>query len=252
MANLARTPALYKPDFYCYSFTMRQNLKDLKEIFQAVLPVVLLIILLQLFTGFMPEGMMTRWLLGSAFALTGLFLFMRGVTLCLTPLGDFLGSRLPLSPKIWVFTALAILVGVAASVADPAVTVLSQHVQSVSTDSSPSPFVVIAVVVCGVGLALAFALLRVALGLPQKLALALCYTGMLVIACFTPTLFAGLALDSGGVATGPLTVPFLLALGMGFVAVLPQRDNASEGFGVLGMVALGPILGIMILGLLYS
>ncbi len=231
---------------------MIQILREIKEILQAVLPVALLVLLVELLTGFMPEGMLGRWLLGSVFALFGLFLFMRGVQMCLTPLGDFLGSRLPFSPALWALVALAILIGVAANVADPAVMVLAQHVRNAASAGAPPPVVVIAAVVCGVGIFLSLALLRVIFKLPPRLVLGGCYAGMLLLACFAPPVFVGLALDSGGVATGPLTVPFLLSLGLGFVAVLPGRGSGTDGFGVLGLVALGPILGVTLLGIIYS
>ncbi len=223
----------------------------MREALASLAPVVVLALVMHLLTGFMTAELLTRWLMGSLFAVNGLFFFLRGVEYCLTPLGNMLGTRLPLSPGLGVLLLIAFAIGLSANVADPSVVVLTNHVDTIATGDSPPPLVVVGAVVAGVGLFLAFALLRIVLNLPAPLVLGTAYALTLVTAFFVPPSFVALALDSGGVATGPLTVPFLLSIGMGFVSVLAGRSASSDGFGVLGLVALGPIVGVMLLGVLW-
>ncbi len=230
---------------------MKALWKDLREALLSLAPVVVLGLAMQLLTGFMTLELFIRWIAGSLFAAAGLFLFLRGVEYCLIPLGDMLGTRLPLSPGLAALLLMAFTLGLCANTADPAVTVLTGHVATVSTGQGPPPWLIIAAVVSGVGLFLALALLRIVLGLPARLILGAAYTLTLLLAFFVPPSFVALGLDSGGVATGPLTVPFLLSIGMGFVSVLAGKNASSDGFGVLGLVALGPITGVMLLGALW-
>ncbi len=225
--------------------------KDFREAFGSLLPVVLLAPAAHLFTGFLTAELLLRWIVGALLCGLGLFLFLRGVEYCLAPLGGMLGSRFPLAPNLFLLLLPALLLGAAANVADPGVAMLAGHVDAVSSGDSPPVWLVTAAVVGGVGVFLALAMLRIVLRLPARPTLGAAYALAICAAFFVPPQYVALALDSGGVATGPLTVPFLLAVGMGFVSVLGGRSASSDGFGVLGLVALGPICGVMLLGVLW-
>ncbi len=231
---------------------MSKLLREIWETLASIAPVFLLVLILQLVFGFLSGGMLVRWIFGSVLAAAGLFLFLRGVEYALQPLGDMLGARFPLAPNLAALIILALIIGAFANAADPAVMVLATHVQTVGGPGAPPPWLLLGAVVLGVGVFLVLALLRIALSIPAALALGACYGLMLLAAIFSPPAFVPLALDSGGVSTGPLTVPFLLSIGTGFVSVLRGKSASHDGFGVLGLVALGPIFGVLLLGLLWN
>ena len=229
---------------------MQQLITDVKEALVSLAPVLILVIIAHIFTGFMSAEQLIRWIVGGIFAVAGLFIFLRGVMFCLLPLGDFLGTRLPLSPAVPVFLAFALVIAVAANAADPALTILAEHINTATAGSGPPALLIIFFIIGGVGVFMVAALLRIVWKLSPKLTLGGAYCVMLTLALFAPKSFLGLSLDSGGVATGPLTVPFLLALGTGFVGVIRGKENLDDGFGVLGLVAVGPMIGVMLLGMM--
>ena len=227
-------------------------LEKLKEAFISLAPVVILALLMHFLTGFMTTELLIRWFVGAFLVFIGSFFFLRGVDYCLSPLGDMFGSRLPFSPNRAIVLCIALFVSLAANAADPSVAVLAEQIKAVSTETSPPPMVVIVAVVAGIGLAFCLALLRIIFRLPPALVLGVGYGGTLLLGLFVPQTFVALAFDSGGVATGPLTVPFLLSLGIGFVTVLGKRASSADNFGLLGLVALGPMVGVMLLGIFWS
>ncbi|GAB1409739.1 DUF1538 domain-containing protein [Desulfovibrionales bacterium] len=227
-------------------------LHKLKEAFVSLAPVVLLALVMHVLTGFMTSELLIRWFVGAFFVFIGSFFFLRGVDYCLSPLGDMFGSRLVFSPNLVILLGIALLVSLAANAADPSVAVLAAQIKTVSTATSPPPWLVIVAVVSGIGIFFCLALLRIIFSLPSALVLGAGYGGTLLLGMLVPQAFVALAFDSGGVATGPLTVPFLLSLGIGFVSVLGRRSSSADSFGILGFVALGPMVGVMLLGIVWT
>jgi len=221
----------------------------LKEAFAPIAPIAILVVILHGITGFMQPGMMSYWIAAFLLAGAGLFLFLRGVELCLIPMGELIGNRFLFMPGMIVLCAVTFLIGALACAADPSVVVLNANVKAAMGGNSSSSVWVFILVISGIGALLVTGILRIIRDVHPAHILGVLVGLVLILSCFAPQSFVALALDSGGVATGPLTVPFFLAIGLGFVSNMAGRSASTDGFGLLGIVALGPILGVLLLGL---
>ncbi|MEF8822897.1 MAG: DUF1538 domain-containing protein [Desulfohalobiaceae bacterium] len=217
----------------------------------AVAPIAMAVLFLQLTLVTMPWSVFLRFLLGTVFILAGLVLFMQGVRIGLLPLGESLGSELPKRSSLSFLIFFAFLLGFIVTIAEPDVQVLAKYVDYASNGLIKS-YALILTVALGVGVFTGLAIIRIILGVPISYIIALGYGLVLVLSIFTPSEFLAVSFDAGGVTTGPITVPFILALGMGTTSVLGGKSPFSDGFGLVGLASIGPILGAMILGIIYS
>jgi len=222
-----------------------------REVLFAVLPITLIVCALQVSLLHMPWEVFARFLLGALFVAAGLFLFLLGVKSGLLPMGESIGAQLPRSGSLAYLLVMAFLLGTAITVAEPDVRVLAHQVDFVS-DGLVGRGLLIGVVAVSVGVCVAGAVLRILAGVPITRVLAAGYLLVLILSFFTPETFLPIAFDSGGVTTGPVTVPFILALGLGTVSVLGGKNSFQEGFGLVGLASIGPILGVMVLGMVYG
>ncbi len=225
--------------------------EEFTEALQAVTPIALAVLILQLTLVSMPWAMFLRFVLGTLFILFGLVLFLQGVKIGLLPMGQALGSELPQRGSLSFLLFFAFLLGFIVTIAEPDVKVLAQYVDYAS-EGFIAKNVLTLTVALGVGVFTALAMLRIVLDIPIAYILAGGYTTILILSFFTPAEFVALSFDAGGVTTGPVTVPFILALGLGTTAVLGGKSSFSDGFGLIGLASIGPVIGAMILGMLYS
>lgn len=223
----------------------------LREVAVAVLPITFVIVILQVSLLHMPWDVFARFLLGALFVGGGLFLFLVGVNVGLLPMGEAIGGELPKSGSVPYLLAMTFLLGTAITVAEPDVRVLAHQLDFVS-DGLVSRNLLILVVSVSVGICLVAAILRILLGIPIVRLLVAGYLLVLALSFITPAEFLPIAFDAGGVTTGPVTVPFILALGLGTVSVLRGKNSFSEGFGLVGLASIGPIIGVMLIGILYG
>ncbi|MGI6357421.1 MAG: DUF1538 domain-containing protein [Bacillota bacterium] len=219
-----------------------------KEAVAAILPMTVVIVILQLTLVRIPAEEFMLFLGGVAFVLLGMFLFLIGADVGLVPLGRLLGSSLPSSGSVPFFIAASFVLGFVITIAEPDLRVLAGQFDSVS-GGAVSKSVLIVMVSVGVGLFLALSMLRIGLGWPIRRVLTIGYGLVLVLALFVPATYLPVSFDSGGVTTGPMTTPFILSLGAGTSAVMQGRSELADGFGLVGMASLGPILAVMLLGL---
>jgi hypothetical protein len=222
-----------------------------REVLFAVLPITLIVCVLQISLLHMPWEVFARFLLGALFVAGGLFLFLLGVKSGLLPMGESIGAQLPRSGSLAYILVMAFLLGTAITVAEPDVRVLAHQIDFVS-DGLVGRNLLIGVVAVSVGVCVAGAVLRILVGVPISRVLIGGYLLVLILSFFTPEAFVPIAFDSGGVTTGPVTVPFILALGIGTVSVLGGKSSFQEGFGLVGLASIGPILGVMVLGMVYG
>jgi hypothetical protein len=227
-------------------------MKDVwRETRQAVLPLAAVVLILQTLVLSMPFAVIARFVLGAAMVMAGLLLFLKGVRIGLLPMGQAIGAELPKKATLGWLLVLAFVLGFAVTVAEPDVRVLAYQVDYVSGGEIGRSLLVLSVAL-GVGISVALAMLRILLGVPIAWILAAGYAGVLVLSFFVPASFLPVAFDAGGVTTGPVTVPFILALGIGVVSVLGGRTAIGDGFGIVGIASIGPIVGVMLLGILYG
>ncbi|HEX6988508.1 MAG TPA: DUF1538 domain-containing protein, partial [Bacillota bacterium] len=190
-----------------------------------------------------------RWLqvgLGFVVSGVGLVLFLQGVNVTYVPLGEAIGRALAGHGRVWLL-AVGLLLGVVATVAEPAVRILQDEAEKVSAGAIPGRLLLLAVA-GGVGVSVALALVRTLTGMPIWYMLLPGYAGALILARYVHRDFVAIAFDSGAVATGPMIVSFIVALGLGVASALPGRDPLLDGLGLVSLVALAPILSVLAFG----
>jgi len=219
-----------------------------KEVMQAVAPIALIVLLvLALLIRSSPEEL-ADYILGVLMLTAGIALFLIGVKSGLLPMGEAIGSDLPKHGSIYLVILTAFFFGFLATVAEPDVRVLTNMVELVSNGGIPRDPMIISIAV-GVGLFVALAMFRIVLGVPITWLFTGGYAIVILLSFFTSQDYLQIAYDAGGVTTGPLTVPFILALGIGLSSVLAGRSALTDGFGMIGLASIGPIIGIMLMGI---
>ncbi|HED24601.1 MAG TPA: DUF1538 domain-containing protein [Firmicutes bacterium] len=231
---------------------MLEDVKDvLNEVVQATVPIVVVIILLQIFFFRSPPALMWQFVAGAIMVGGGLFLFLVGVKVGLLPIGELLGSELVSRGSPLILLAATFVFGFVITVAEPDVRVLAHQVGIASNGAVETNLLIIAVAL-GVAFFITLSILRILLGIPIAYLLGAGYLLILIMSIFTPASFTAISFDAGGVTTGPMAVPFILALGIGTTSVMSGKANLADSFGLIGLASIGPVLGVMILGVLYG
>lgn len=231
---------------------MHNHLKGkLFEVISAISPLVAVVIILQFALVRMPMNTFFQFVIGALMVIIGMTLFLAGVEIGILPIGKVLGAELPRRGSVSLIIGIAFLLGFTATIAEPDVIVLTGQIDTVS-QGTVSQTVLVYVIAIGVGFFVAMAMLRILLNIPIVWLLITGYTAILIMSFFTPVAYVPVAFDSGGVTTGPMTVPIILALGLGFSSVLSGRSKLSDGFGLIGLASLGPVIGVMVMGMVLS
>ncbi|WP_010531435.1 DUF1538 domain-containing protein [Lentibacillus jeotgali] len=228
------------------------NIKDtVFEVIYSILPIALVITALQFTIIWLPMEAFVQFLIGVLFVGIGLILFLLGVNVGLLPVGEMIGSALSKTKKIWIIVLFGFLLGAVVTFAEPDVRVLSSQIDDVSGGAIPQSVLIMSVAI-GVGIFVALAMFRIVFNISIVYLLAGGYALIFLIAAFAPSSFVPISFDAGGVTTGPLTVPFILALGVGVATVIRGKTASSDGFGLVGLASIGPILSVLILGVIYG
>ncbi len=228
---------------------MIQDFKETtREVVQAVLPLTLAVLLIMFAIGLNSDLIMS-FIMGAVLVILGMVFFLMGVKLGMLPIGEAIGSELPKHNSIIFIVVVAFILSFMATVAEPDVRVLSAMIDSVSDDSITRNALIISIAF-GVGFFVSVSMLRIVYGVPIKYLLTVGYLVVIVLSFFTTPEYLAIAYDAGGVTTGPMTVPVILALGIGIVSVLSEKSELSEGFGLIGLASIGPILSVMLMGVL--
>lgn len=223
-----------------------ENLREkLKEALQAVLPIIGIVLVLCFSIAPISSSILLCFLIGGILLIVGMMFFTLGAEMAMTPMGERVGSSMTKSKKLSVVIGLSFLLGFIITISEPDLQVLAEQVPSIPN------MVLILAVACGVGFFLVIALLRMLFGIPLPQVLIVCYLIVFVLAFFVPDSFQSVAFDSGGVTTGPMTVPFIMALGLGVSTIRNDRHAANDSFGLVALCSVGPILAVLILGMIY-
>ena len=229
-----------------------QDIKEtVYEVFYAVLPITAVVFILQFTLIWLPLATFFQFLVGLVMVTVGLTLFLWGVQVAMLPIGELIGASLPKMGKAWLVVFFGVLLGFAATVAEPDVRVLAMQVDQVS-GGDISKNLLIYTVAAGVAFFVGLAMLRIILSIPITYLLVTGYALVFLLAAFTPSHFVPVSFDAGGVTTGPMTVPFILALGVGVASVLGGKTASADGFGLVALASIGPILAVMLLGIFYG
>lgn len=223
--------------------------RELRETVYSLAPAVALIMLFQVAFIRMPLEEFLPILLGLVFTVVGFVLFVQGAKVGLLPLGEGIGSTFIERRALAALLVFGFLLGIVLTVAEPDVRLLAYQMDA-SLETPTSRTELIAVAAIGLGVFGVIALLRIAFGTPIHLILIPGYLICTVLVAFAPEVASTQAYDMGAVTTGPMTVPFLLALGVGMASVLGGRDRMQTGFGLMAIGSIGPVMAILIWNLL--
>lgn len=190
-------------------------------------------------------SILMAFLIGAVLLTVGMLLFSIGVELSMTPIGERVGTTMTKSKKLFVMVGISFIIGFIITISEPDLQVLAEQVPAV-----PNMTLILAVAI-GVGSFLVIALLRMLFGIALSHMLLVFYIAIFIFTYFVPGDFLAVAFDSGGVTTGPMTVPFIMALGIGISAIRSDKHAANDSFGLVALCSIGPILAVLILGMIF-
>ena len=223
----------------------RKLTEKFEEALKAVLPVIAIVLVLSFTIAPITPSILLCFLMGALMVMAGMMFFTLGAEMSMTPMGEKVGARMTQSKNVWVITILSFVLGVIITISEPDLQVLAQQVPSV-----PNMTLILAVAL-GVGIFLVVALLRMLFGIALPHLLVFFYIITFILVFFVPADFRAVAFDSGGVTTGPMTVPFIMALGVGISAIRNDKHAADDSFGLVALSSIGPILAVLVLGMIY-
>lgn len=226
---------------------MNPKLKEkTRESLSAVLPITAIVLLISIFIVPMELGHIVLFLTGALMLILGMGLFQLGAEMAMTPLGEGIGVQVSKSKRVLTVLLLGFIMGFIITISEPDLQVLAEQVPGVSNN------ILIIAVALGVGLFLALAIVRIRDQITLSTMLLVFYAALLALSFFVPKSFVAVAFDSGGVTTGPMTVPFIMAMGVGLASVRSDKNADSDSFGLVALSSVGPILAVMVLGCFFK
>ena len=227
--------------------SIRSRFKEkLIETLKAVVPILIIVLLLCFSIAPIPPSILMSFLIGALLLIVGMLFFNVGVDISMTPIGERVGTIITKSKNIFIVVIITFIMGFVITISEPDLQVLAQQVPSI-----PNLTLILAVAL-GVGIFLVVAILRMLFSVPLSHLLLVFYGIVFILAFFVPRDFLSIAFDSGGVTTGPMTVPFIMSFGVGIAAIRSDKHAADDCFGLVALSSIGPILAVLILGMIYT
>lgn len=221
-------------------------MEKLKESSFSVIPIAILVVLLDLTIASIPSWNLILFLISAFVIIMGITLFNLGVDMSLIPIGKHIGSGLVKTRKLPIIIILTFLIGIFITMAEPDLIVLAGQINGV-----PDAVIILSVSL-GVSLALVGAFLRILFQVPLSFILIGCYGLAFILSFFTGRDFISVAWESGGVSTGPIMVPFVMALGLGLASIRADKTSEEDNFGLVSLCLIGPIITVLILGMFFN
>lgn len=218
--------------------------KTFKETILAVIPICFLVVLTSLIFK-VDTFTINSFLLSTVLLIVGITLFTFGADISMMLIGEKLGNKLIGSKKILFILFVTFLIGISITLAEPDLRVLADQITSI-----PSSKLIIFVSL-GVGIFLSIAALKILFKLSLNKILFISYTLVFLLVLYVPYDFIPISFDSSGVTTGPISVPFILALGLGLNSLKKDDANDDDGFGLIGLCSIGPKIMVLLLGILF-
>ena len=227
---------------------MNKILKEkIIEAFSSVLPVTVIVLVVSVALVPMPAGAILEFLCGAALLIIGMGFFTLGADMAMMPMGEGIGIQLTRTPQPLILFSITFIMGVVITIAEPDLQVLAEQVPAIK----PSILLILTVAL-GVGVFFVLAVARALFKIRLSVLLIIAYLVTFIAAYFAPSAFVPVAFDSGGVTTGPITVPFILAMGAGISALRSDKEGSSDSFGYVALCSVGPILAVLILGIFFN
>jgi hypothetical protein len=217
------------------------------EVIQSIIPLALIIIILRFIVTGISGVEFFNFIVAVLITIIGFTLFLIGVRLSLITIGEMIGRTLVTKGNLWYVLGWVIIMGFVITIAEPGVQILANQVTVVSNESiSNTSFIIF--ISLGVGIFLGLALLRIIFKVPLLWLLGASYALVLILGIIVSPDYLAVAFDAGGVTTGPMTVPFILSLGIGVTSVMGSRRGTQDNFGLVGLASVGPIIAVLIMG----
>ena len=210
-----------------------------------MVPIIAIVLILSFTIAPVPPGILMAFIIGAILLVVGMMFFTLGAEMSMTPMGERIGTRIAQSKRLPVIIGLCFILGFIITISEPDLQVLAGQVPSVSN------MTLILAVAVGVGIFLVAAVLRMLFSKPLSYMLLIFYPVVFILTFFVSKDFLAIAFDSGGVTTGPMTVPFIMALGIGFSAVRSDKYAETDSFGLVSLCSIGPVLAVLLLGIIY-
>ena len=228
---------------------MRELRSKIWEALLSALPITVIVYVMALLPWFSFSGTeLITFTVGAVLLILGIGLFNMGADLAMTPMGTHVGAGLSRQKKLWLLLSVCFVLGMLITIAEPDLQVLANQVSAVMNGT-----LLIYTVGIGVGAFLLVAILRIIFRRRLSALLMLFYMLLFALALLLAVNerldLLPMAFDSGGVTTGPITVPFIMALGVGISAVLGDRHSQENSFGLVALCSVGPILAVLMLGI---
>ena len=221
-------------------------LEKLREAAASVLPISLIVLAICFVLVPVDTGLMLSFVLATAMLILGMGLFTLGAEMSMSKIGNYMGAKLTKSRKLSLILIVSFLLGVAITVAEPDLQVLAANVPEIDKT------VLILTVSVGVGIFLMLCMVRILFGISVRLLLIVFYVLVFLAAFLSDQGILAVAFDSGGVTTGPMTVPFIMALGVGVASIRSDENAKADSFGLVGLCSIGPIASVLLLGAIYK
>ncbi|WP_138418937.1 DUF1538 domain-containing protein [Aquibacillus sediminis] len=223
----------------------------LAEVAFALTPLIIFFLLFQFLFLRLPIRRLKDIGVGFFLTFLGLSFFLQGVHVGFMPIGELMGQKLGSITNQWLLIPIGFILGFFATYAEPAVAVLNRQVEKVSGGYIPQK-VLLYTLSIGVGISIALSMVRIIFGFSLWYFILPGYLVALIMVKYSSKTFTAIAFDSGGVSTGPMTATFILAMFVGIASVTDGRDPLLDGFGMVALVALAPILSVLTLGILFG
>ena len=220
--------------------------EKLKEATASVLPISLIVMAISFVLVPVDAGLMLSFVIATAMLILGMGLFTLGADMSMSRIGNYMGSKLTKSRKLPLILTVSFALGVAITVAEPDLQVLAGNVPEIDTT------VLILTVSVGVGFFLMLCMVRILFSISLRTMLIVFYAIVFAAAFLSDESILSVAFDSGGVTTGPMTVPFIMALGVGVASIRSDENAKADSFGLVGLCSIGPILSVLLLGAIYK
>lgn len=220
-----------------------------KEVLFAVLPITLIVTFLNFTFTPLETNLYLRFLVGALLIVVGLTVFLLGVDIGITPIGNRMGTSIAKTNKLWIVVTAGLILGFAISVAEPDLHILAHQVRMVTANSIGKASIILVVSV-GIAFMLALGFVRIVFNVALNKILTGLYLLIFLLACFTPIEFLAISFDASGATTGAITVPFMLALAMGISALKKDSKSSEEdSFGLVAIASAGAIIAVMLMGI---
>ena len=232
---------------------MTMALKEkIVESLTSVLPIALIIVALSLTVAPLDSGVFALFTVGVVLLIFGMGCFTLGADMSMLVIGEKIGSSITHSRKIWLIALISLVIGIIVTVAEPDLQILARQVKSLSDRTVLGDYLLIITVAAGVGVFLMIAMLRIVFHIRLSILLIGFYAAAFVLSIFVSPDFWAVSFDSGGVTTGPMTVPFIMSLGVGVASIRSDGKGQADSFGLVALSSVGPIIAVLTLGVVFK